>query len=73
MNRPLIEGESGSAGGVSTSYVSSSSTTTESGPSIAFQTADGTAVELDSEDLIVLLMALQTLMLAYVTYKEAGQ
>ncbi|WP_435348999.1 hypothetical protein [Haloarchaeobius sp. HRN-SO-5] len=62
MSVPLIEGESGASN-------TSSGTATDSGPSLSVQTGGGVEVVLDSEDLLVLLALVQTLMMAYVTYR----
>ncbi|WP_439028419.1 hypothetical protein [Haloarchaeobius sp. DT45] len=68
---PLIEqAGSASSGSDGTAQVTRTSSAPADGPHISFTRSDGSQVVLDSDDLMVYLVTLQTLLLLYVTYLE---
>lgn len=72
---PLIEHEGGA---VSTGQQQARATvqtggTTPTGPSVQLALSDGRTIVLGSDELRVLLMAVQTALLLYVAFKEASQ
>jgi hypothetical protein len=71
--RPLIETESeeGGASGSSGSTGTANGTAV-AGPSITVSTAAGDEIVLDAETIQMYLLLAQTLLLLYVTYKEAS-
>jgi hypothetical protein len=74
MTTPLIEdySEESGASGSSGATGAGGATAAASGPSITFSTASGDEFQLDAETLQMYLLLTQTLLLLYVTYKEAS-
>lgn len=77
MSVPLIEQQGSGVGSSSDSTVQTTTTATAdgqaaaaAGPSLSISFSDGATVTLGVEDLQVCLLAIQTLLLLYVTYRE---
>lgn len=71
MSAPLIETEQGSEHGASDSSTDVAGAVAGGGPTIVLRFSDGSEVTLEGDDLLVMLAAIQTLLLLYVTWKEA--
>jgi len=68
---PLIEDTGLSSGSTGQQQVSSSSgTQPDEGPSLTLQTGGGQEIVLDSEDLLLYLSILQTVLILVVTIQE---
>lgn len=70
---PLIETDDGaSASSDSDSQQQFSSSTGPTGPRLTVHLSDGSTVALGTEELQLALLAMQTFLLVYVTWKEAS-